>query len=547
LHGIDRKLERCQHPGRMYIRFHTVRGRKGRAYTYLEVVQSERRNGKVRQEWVCSLGRLEELQQSGALDRMIAKLAEVAKQRWVRAESLKPETPWAREYGLVLLLRRLWQELGLEKTIDGLQRRSAIQASVSEALLALVANRLVTPGSECGAHAWLQGRVYAPEWQGLELHHLYRSLDFLDKHMSIVEEQLFCRLRDLFSLDLKLVLFDTTSSYFEGRGPAGLATTGYSRDKRPDRVQVIIGVLMTGDGIPVAHYVFPGNTADIDAFRRALADLKGHFPLDGRVVVVADRGVVSEPLLRALEGEEQEYIVGIPLHKWKAAGKVLGWPGRYHEVVENLRVKEVQLDGRRYIVCHNPEREPEDARRRVEIVAALEKELAGGDLAKLAKKKGYGRYIKVEEKGRAGIDWRRLQRDARCDGKYLLRTATELSPTEVALAYKELWRVEAAFRNLKSGLEIRPMYHWTPPRVRGHIGVCFLALVVESALARLLQNHGCQDSVSTVVEALQQVRAVRVELEEQVFLTRTDLSPLAQKAFAAAGLRPPPRVQPLPA
>lgn len=531
----------------MYIRFHTVRGRKERAYTYLEVVYSERRNGKVQQERVCSLGRLEDLQKSGALDRMIAKLAEVAKQRWVRAESLELGTPWAKEYGLVLLVRRLWQDLELEKVINGLQRQSAIESSVSEALLSMVVNRLVMPGSECATYAWLQSQVYAPEWQGLELHHLYRSLDFLDKHMSVIEEQLFFRLRDLFSLELKLVLFDTTSSYFEGRGPAGLAATGYSRDKRPDRVQVIIAVLMTRDGIPVAHYVFPGNTADINAFRRALSDLKGRFPLDGRVVVVADRGVVSEPLLQALEGEEQEYIVGIPLHKWKAAGKVLRWPGRYHEVAENLRVKEVQLDGKRYIVCHNPEREPEDARRRVEIVAALEKELAGGDLAKLAKKKGYGRYIKIEEKGKAGINWRRVRRDACCDGKYLLRTATELSPTEVATAYKELWRVEAAFRNLKSGLEIRPMYHWTPPRVRGHIGVCFLALVVESALARLLRNHGCQDSVSTVIEALQQVRAVRVELEGQVFLTRTDLSVLAQKAFTAAGLRPPPKMQPLPA
>jgi hypothetical protein len=513
----------------------------------LELVYSERRDGKVEQERVCSLGRLEDLQESGALDRMIAKLAEVAKQRWVRAESLKLGTPWTKEYGLVLLVRRLWQDLGLEKVINELQRQSAIESSVSEALLAMVVNRLVMPGSERDTYAWLQGQVYAPEWQGLELHHLYRSLDFLDKHMSVIEEQLFFRLRDLFSLELKLVLFDTTSSYFEGRGPAGLAATGYSRDKRPDRVQVIIAVLMTRDGIPVAHYVFPGNTADINAFRRVLSDLKGRFPLEGRVVVVADRGVVSEPLLQALEGEEQEYIVGIPLHKWKAAGKVLGWPGRYHVVAENLRVKEVCLDGKRYILCHNPEREPEDARRRVEIVAALEKELSSGDLAKLAKKKGYGRYIKIEEKGKAGINWRRVERDARCDGKYLLRTATELSPAEVATAYKELWRVEAAFRDLKSGLEIRPMYHWTPPRVRGHIGVCFLALVVESVLARLLRDHGCRDSVSTVMEALQQIRAVRVELEGQVFLTRTDLSILAQKAFTAAGLRPPPKIQPLPA
>jgi len=531
----------------MYIRFHTIRGRRGQVYTYLELVYSERRDGKVRQERVCSLGRMEELRESGAIDRMVAKLAEVSRQRWVRAEALQLGTPWAREYGPVLLVRRLWRELGLEETLAELHRRSPVKAPVGEALLALVLSRLVMPRSELGTYAWLRERVYAPEWEGLELHHLYRSLDFLAEHMDAVEEGLFARVRDLFSLQVKLVLFDTTSTYFEGRGPEGLADFGYSRDKRPDRGQVIIGVLMTGEGLPVAHYLFPGNTADIHAFRQAVADLKQRFPLEGEVVIVADRGVVAEPLLQALEAEGQGYIVGIPLHKWRAAGKVLARPGRYHEVADNLWVKEVWLDGQRYILCYNPQREPEDARRRAEIVAELEKELAKGGLSKLAKKKGYGRYLKIEERGKASINWRRVERDARCDGKYLLRTATDLPPEEVALAYKSLWRVEHAFRDLKSGLEVRPVYHWTPARVRGHIGVCFLALVAESALVRLLRDHGCEESLGKVMEAVQEVKAVRVELNGDVFLTRTDLPPLAQKAFAAVGMRPPPKVQPLPA
>jgi hypothetical protein len=531
----------------MYFRFHTIRGGGGRQYTYLELVFSHRRQGKVVQERVCSLGRVEALQESGTIDRMVAKLAEVARQRWVRAEALKLETPWTREYGPVLLVRRLWRELGLEGLMDDLYQRSPVEAPVGEALLALVVSRLVMPRSELGTYAWLQEKVYAPEWQGLELHHLYRSLDFLAEHMGAVEEGLFARVRDLFSLQVKLVLFDTTSTYFEGRGPEGLAQLGYSRDKRPDRGQVIIGVLMTGEGLPVAHYLFPGNTADIGAFRQAVADVRGRFPLEGEVVIVADRGVVAETLLQALEAEGQGYIVGIPLHKWRAAGKVLARPGRYHEVADNLWVKEVWLDGQRYILCYNPQREPEDARRRAEIVAELEKELAKGGLPQMAKKKGYGRYLKIEEKGQASINWRRVERDARCDGKYLLRTATALSPTEVALAYKSLWRVEHAFRDLKSELEVRPVYHWTPARVRGHIGVCFLALVVESALARWLRAQGCEDSLGKVMEAVQEVRAVKVELNGDVFLTRTDLPPLAQKAFAAVGLRPPPKVQPLPA
>lgn len=529
----------------MWVRFHRVRGRRGQEYTYLELVFSERRNGKVRQERVCSLGRVEELVGSGAVDRMIARLAQVAKQRWVRAEALKLGTPWTREYGPLLLVRRLWQDLGLEEAIGELYRGSPVEAPVGEALVALVMSRMVMPGSERGTQSWLKEKVYAPEWEGVELHHLYRSLDFLAQHMKAIEERLFSRVRDLFSLEVKLVLFDTTSTYFEGKGPEGLAALGYSRDKRPDLGQVLIGVLMTGEGIPVAHYLFPGNTADINAFRHALADLKGRFPLDGRVVIVADRGVVAEPVLEGLEAEGLEYIVGIPLHRWRVAGKVLSRAGRYREVAENLRVKEVWVEGKRYILCHNPQREPEDARRRAEVVAELEKDLASGGLPKLAKKKGFGRYLKIEEGGKASINWRRVERDARCDGRYVLRTATDLPPEEVARAYKELWRVEHAFRDLKTGLEVRPVYHWTPARVRGHIGVCFLALVMGSALARLLRAHGCEDSLARVMEAVQEVKAVRVDLNGELFLSRTDLPPLAQKAFAAAGLRPPPKVQPL--
>jgi hypothetical protein len=138
--------------------------------------------------------------------------------------------------------------------------------------------------------------------------------------------------------------------------------------------------------------------------------------------------------------------VGIPLYKWRAAGKVLTQPDRYQKVADNLRVKEIWLDGRHYVICHNPQREPEDARRRAEIVAGLEKELVHGGLPKLAKRKGYGRYLKIEEKGKASINWRRVEQDARYDGKYVLRTATNLPPEQVALAYKELWRVEYAFR-----------------------------------------------------------------------------------------------------
>ncbi len=523
----------------MFIRQRIVRSSSGREHTYLELARTYRKDGKVRQERLCSLGRLDELRESGNIDRMIASLVKVAKEDWVRKEAVELEAIWSKEYGVVVLVRRLWQDLGLAEVIGELYRRSPMEVGVEEGLLAMVTNRLVDPRSKLSTYRWLEG-VYAPEWEKLELSHLYRALDFLDEHIRTVEEALFVRSQDLFSLEVDLVLFDTTD--FEGQGPQGLGKLGLRRDKRPDLVQLVIGVLMTREGIPVAHYVFPGNTADIDAFRHTVKDVKERFPLE-QVIIVADGGVLSEGLLKALEAEGQGYIVGIPLRKWKAADEVLKRGGRYHKVAPNLEVKEVEQDGKRYILCYNPEQEERDRKERASFVAQIEAELARGGLGGLAKKKGYGRYLKVLDEGRAEINWRQVRGEERYDGKYLLRTSTSLPPAEIAQAYKGLWRVERGFRELKSGLEVRPCYHWTPPRVRGHIALCFLALVIEAGLEQVLRAHGCQASVRDVLEAVEQVKAVRVELDREVFLARTQLPPLAQEAFAALGIRPPSKVQ----
>ena len=526
----------------MYIRKRKVHSR-GKDYTYLELARTVRKNGKVYQERLCSLGRLEELKGSNTIDRLIAGLSKVAKDEWIRAKALKLEANWSKEYGMVILVEKMWQKLGLHQIVDELYRRSPIEVPVKEALLCMVTNRLVEPRSKLSTYKWLD-MVYAPEWEKLELSHLYRTLDFLCENIKEIEEALFMKSRDLFSLGIDLVLFDTTSTYFEGKGPVGLAKLGYSRDKRPDLAQIVIGVLMTKEGIPIAHHVFPGNTADINAFRYALKDVKGRFPLE-RVIIVADRGVVSEDLLKALEGEGQDYIVGIPLRKWRVADEILKQGGEYQRVAENLEVKEVWHGDKRYILCYNPGQAERDHKERLSFVAHLETELKQGGLSRLAKRKGYGRYLNVVEKGKAEIDWDKVKQEECYDGRYLLRTSAALSPSEIALAYKGLWRIENAFRELKSNLEIRPCYHWTPSRVRGHIAMCFLALVIETAVERMLRVNKLEASISEVLEIVEQIKAVRIEANGEAFLCRTDLPPLAGKIFAALGIRPPPKVLPL--
>lgn len=369
-------------------------------------------------------------------------------------------------YGPVLVFRRLWQELGLARELAQVQEETWVQFPLEEAAFAMVLHRLLDPGSKLSTYRWLE-TVYRPELEALELQHPYRALDYLVQGKEGIEEALFARNRDLFSMEVDLVLFDTTLVHFEGQGPEGLATPARPGNY-PDCVKVLVGLVMTAEGFPVAHQVFPGNTADIKAFQKALADLRRRFPLR-RAIIVADRGLVSEDLIEGLEEKgPQAFLM------------------------------------------------PRGLRRYVELV--------GGELA-----------LKEEA----------VREEAHYDGKWVLRTNTELPAEEVAEAYKGLWRVEGAFRELKSGLEVRPVYVRTEDHVRGHILVCFLALVLEATFQRLLKEQGSPASYREVLADLEQVRAVRFEARGKAWLWRNELVGRANDAFQAVGIRIPSRVQPL--
>ncbi len=298
----------------MYTRVVKGRNKDGSIRYYLQLVHAHRQNGKVRQELICSIGRLDILRVSGGLDRLIASLVRHSERCWVEAEA-GGLLFWAKVYGPVLVFRRLWEDLGLARQLGLLQSASGVQFSIDEAAFAMALHRLLDPGSKRATYQWLE-TVYGPEFESLELQHLYRALDHLVKGKESLEEALFSRNRDLFSLEVDLVLFDTTLVHFEGQGPEGLATRARPGNY-PDCVKVLVGLVMTGDGFPVAHHVFPGNTADINAFRAAIKDLRQRFSIR-RVVMVADRGMVSEEIMEELERESQEkvdYILGMRLPK----------------------------------------------------------------------------------------------------------------------------------------------------------------------------------------------------------------------------------------
>ena len=362
-------------------------------------------------------------------------------------------------------------------------------------------------------------------------------------------------------------MFDTTLVHFEGKGPEGLADRARPGNY-PDCVKVLVGLVLSGDGFPIAHHVFPGSTADISAFKAAIKDLRQRFNLR-RVIIVADRGCVSDDLIEELEkktpGEPQiDYILGMRLRKNKEVRReVLRRAGRYQEVSHNLEMKEVKVGDHRYVMCLNPEEEVRDRLEREEIIEHTRQELETKGPKTFVMPRAIRRYVELTG-GELKLREKVIQEDALYDGKWVLRTNTELPAAEVALAYKSLWQIERNFRELKSGLEVNPVYLRTEDHVRGHIVVCFLALVLEAALIRRLKKNvlpgplfnkgiilspdqGQENEISyrDTLADLDQVRAVEIKANRKSWIVRTELAGQAAIAFQAAGLRPPPLVQSL--
>ena len=277
----------------------------------------------------------------------------------------------------------------------------------------------------------------------------------------------------------------------------------------------------------------------------ALDKAKRQFDLK-RVILVADRGMVSEEVLKEIDKAGLEYIVGVRMRKAKAAREVLSRAGRYSVVAENLHVKEVKYEGTRYIVCFNPVEVEHDRAAREAMVAALRERLSSGFSRSLIGNSGYRRYVKMEG-AKFSIDEDAVKAEEKYDGKYVLRTNARLTPQDVATSYKSLWQVERAFRELKSGLDLRPVYHYTEKRIRGHIMVCFLAFVLEMALRRKLKAI-IEEAVpyDDILHHLEQVKAVEITLDGKRYLARTELVGHADLAFRALGMRPPLRVTELP-
>ena len=366
---------------------------------------------------------------------------------------------------------------------------------------------------------------------------------------------MFAHRRDLFT-DLQLVFFDSTSISFEGNGGEDIGQRGFSKDHRPDLYQMVVGAVLDGQGRPICCELWPGNTTDVTTLSPVVDRLRSRFGVR-RVCIVADRGMISQETIAALEQDERgwQYILGARMRSQsEVKDEVLSRAGRYRVVhpkrVQSddpspLKVKEVWVGDHRYVVCLNEDEARKDAADREAIVAALREQLHSGDKS-LVGNKGYRRYLGGGGPDHFRIDEAKVAEDARYDGKWVLRTNTDLDSADVALQYKQLWRVEQWFRSCKSLLQTRPIYHRCDETIRGHVFCSFLALVLRQELQSRLEERGHDLEWADVIGDLDRLQMVEVEQDGKRFLLRSEVQGSCGKVFQTAGVAIPPTVQQAP-
>ena len=560
----------------MYLRSTPRRNKDGSEVRYLQLAHNVwdpvAKRSKV--QVIYNFGR-EEPATREALERLVASVArhlEPGKARAIATQGL--EFAESRPLGGTHVLDALWQRLGIGPAMRELLKGRRLDPSAERVLFALVANRALAPSSKLAAARWASEDVLIAGLPETTDDACYRAMDWLLQIREALEKAVFDRASEVLGLEVDLLFFDTTSTYFvteeadapvardqhgnpvpggtgngagEGR-EAGFRTWGKSKDHRDDLPQVVIGMAVTRDGIPLRVWCWPGNTADSALIRQVKDDMRG-WSLS-RVIWVADRGFTSAENRRYLRRGGNHYIIGERLRSGSAeAEAALSRQGRYQEVAENLRVKEVRIaEDERFVICHNPEGAERDAAIRARMITQLKELIDGTDtLARdkraelrgvISARPGPNRYLRVTPGGLLRVDASKAKAEENLDGKYLLRTSDPaMTAEDIALGYKQLLEVERGWRDMKQVIDLRPVYHRKEERIRAHVILCWLALL----LARVAEN-ATGNTWPQLRRQLDRIAVGTFTGPAGTFRQRTQISPAQAAILGQLGIDPPPKI-----
>jgi len=514
-------------------------GSKNKPVTYLQLVRSYRdEKGRPRHKILCTLGKEQDIVNSELAASLAKKFAALSDKLLV-IDKEQENILDTYLLGQILAVETIWKKLKLDETLNRVQAQYEINFPLSKAVKLMVLNRLSDPQSKLSINRWKK-KLYSKEFDEVQLQHLYRALDILAENKDMLEKELFTQTQSLFQPVINLVFYDLTTVYFESQRQDALRCFGYSKDNKTDCVQVVIGLILSEEDIPLGYEIFPGNTFEGKTVSRIIESLRKKFSID-KIVFVADKGILSKKVLKEIEKAGYEYIV---------AAKIKKLPKKYHDQIldrnsfqqlnEDLWITDKKIQGHRIVLGYSESKAERDRAMRQATIEELRRKISKGQKGLI--KPSYSKYLSIKQT-EVRIDEEKIKEEMKWDGYFGYITNNEtLTQKQVVGTYKMLYKIEDSFRCMKSSLDLRPVYHWSQKRIQGHIMLCFLSFYVLRVIQRKLREAGLYITAEHAIEELDRVRAIHIKTDKTEVYARTAIQGESNQILRALGVKIPPVV-----
>ena len=510
---------------------------------YLQFVESVRTDRGPRQKILVNIGRVDDKSGRERLDVLTESLLKVSQTIRLLDYESDIEGKSSKQFGCELIFRRLFADIGihdiLAKAFDGIRT----DFDVKDALFNLILNRLSAPASKHAVTDWQDDEFQIRQY---DLHQYYRAMDYLEDDRDAIEKALFSQMKSLSTSrksEVSIALFDTTSVVYYGDGDEeeSFLNYGFSKARRSDLKQIVVGVAMTHDGVPLSHQSYSGNTNDQSCFKQIIEKFVNKLG-QSDTTFVGDRGLMSQKNVELLVSSGYSYILGFKMRTLpKADRAALLNKADLKQIKKNLEYRDIEYNGKRLIIYYNEERAQKDKEKRDEILERIKEKIKGGTIKSIISNKDYKKFLNIEGKDPT-LDQGKVDADAAFDGIFILTTNTQVKASKAVSTYRSLWQCEAGFRTLKTELELQPLYHRKERRIRSHVFICFLALVCKNLLIKKLRSVDEAISYRKTIADLKRLQAMTIRIHKTTVTTRTEVGEHAKVAFKALSMAHPKKV-----
>jgi len=521
---------------------------KSGKYEYVQLVRSYRYNNKIKHQVLLNLGRLNQIKDNPSFQHLAIRLQEISNlKNQINIDNISDAE--IVNWGYVIY-KKLWKEFGLDKILNNISGSRKTQFNLNDTSFLMVIQHLLDPKSKLSTYTHQKRYIGLKE---IKLQHFYRSLDLLSESKEILEEEIFYQNRNLFNMQVDVVFYDVTTFAFESVKQDSLKEFGFSKDAKFKEVQVVMGLLIDQEGRPIGYELFSGNTFEGKTLEVSLDKLKKHFAI-GKVIIVADRGINSKLNLMQIRARGYDYIFASRIKNMKKDIKEEIFNKDGYQDIDGISYKIIDYLNRvnknyelpeNLIITYSPKRAQKDRKDRERLIEKARTLLKNKSYIIASNKRGGKKYLKSSKDIYWFLDEEAIKKDEIFDGYYGIETSEKnLSAEDVLKAYHALWKIEESFRIMKTTLEVRPVFHWTEPRIKGHFVICFLAFLLERTLEFKIKKANLEISPQKIQEVLNSMNFAEVKIEKSKFLIKTKFDSLGSEILRLLHIKSPKNLTP---